>query len=517
MLYMSISKQSSKPLLRPVAKARGWAHFCSWRIDRASETPLFRQIYREIRTAVLSQTLPRGTRLPSTRELASQIGVSRTSVISAYEQLSDEGYISGRLGSGYYVSFDPPEPITLASLHRSRETMAPVRPTGVLAHSLGEFADSTAQWDERAFNTGRTLVDSRTVEIWRKLTNRALRSLGSDLLGYSDPRGSLELRKTICDYLRAARGVHCDPDQIIVTSGTQQAIDIAIRVLLHPGDEAWIEDPGYPLIRYALVAAGVKIRPIRVDSEGICVSKGIRSAPKARAAFVTPSHQFPTGVVLSMARRLELLQWARETGAWIIEDDYASEFRYSGRPLASLQGLNEGKGVIYAGTLNKVLFAGLRVGYVVAPRPLLQAFVNTRYVLDRQPPSVGQLVLCEFMREGYFAAHIRRMRLLYQQQRDALVDSLKRRLGEEVGVDVPDQGLHLVAYLRDGVPDIDLEAAARRNGIVVRAISRLYMRPPKYSGLMLGFSGYPRQVIIPAAARLAQVVCRQSNQSHRSR
>jgi GntR family transcriptional regulator / MocR family aminotransferase len=507
---MSISTQSSRPFLGATAKTRGWAHLCSWQVDRASETPLFRQIYQEIRTAILSQTLRRGTKLPSTRELALQVGVSRASVISAYEQLLDEGYISGRVGSGSYVSFDPPEPITRVLLNRARGAMAPIRPAGAAAQSLGEFADSTAQCDERAFNTGRTLLDARTVETWRKLTNRALRSLGSGHLGYSDPRGFVELRKTICDYLRAARGVRCDPDQIIITSGTQQAINIAIRVLLHPGEEVWVEDPGYPLIRYALVAAGVKIRPVRVDSEGIIVSKGIRSAPKARAAFVTPSHQFPTGAVLSMARRLELLHWARETGAWIIEDDYASEFRYSGRPLASLQGLDEGQGVIYVGTLNKVLFPGLRIGYVVAPLPLLQAFVRTRYVMDRQPPSVDQLVLCEFMGEGYFAAHIRRIRLLYQGQRDALVASLKRSLPEEMTVDVPDQGIHLVAYLRDGIGDIDLEEAARRDGVVVRAISRLYMRAPKYSGLMLGFSGYPCQVIIPAAARLAQVVRKHS-------
>jgi GntR family transcriptional regulator / MocR family aminotransferase len=507
---MSISQQPSRPLLAPVAKVPGWAHLCSWQIDRDSETPLFRQIYQQIRAAILSQTLRRGTKLPSTRALASQIGVSRASVISAYEQLFDEGYISGQVGSGSYISFDPPEPVTRDGAHRARKPAAACPPTPADAEFGGEFADSTAQWDERAFNTGRTLLDARTIDTWRKLTSRALRSLNAGHLGYSDPRGFLDLRKTICDYLRAARGVRCEAEQIIVTSGTQQAINIAIRVLLRPDDEVWVEDPGYPLIRYALVAAGLKIRPVRVDSEGIIVSRGIRSAPKARAAFVTPSHQFPTGVVLSMARRLELLQWARETGAWIIEDDYASEFRYSGRPLASLQGLDEGQGVIYVGTLNKVLFPGLRIGYVMAPWPLLQAFTKTRYVLDRQPPSVDQLVLGEFMREGYFAAHVRRIRLLYQQQRDALVSSLKRRLPEEVTVDAPDQGIHLVAYLRGSIGDIDLEEAARHEGVIVRAISRLYMRPPKRSGLMLGFSGYPRQVIIPAAARLAQVIRKQS-------
>lgn len=491
-------------------KEQGWAALHAWHIDRGSDAPLFRQIYQAIRTAILSQTLRRGTKLPSTRELAVQIGVSRASVIAAYEQLLDEGYISSRVGSGSYISFDPPNPVARSPLQRAREPGALSRPVGAPIKALGDFADSTAQSDERAFNTGRTLLDSRTVDTWRKLTHRTLRSLGRGHLGYSDPRGFIELRRTICDYLRAARGVRCDAEQIIITSGTQQAIDIAIRVLLRPGEEVWLEDPGYPLIRYALVTAGMKICPIRVDGEGVIVGRGIRSAPKARAAFVTPSHQFPMGVVLSMARRLELLEWARKAGSWIVEDDYASEFRYSGRPLSSLQGLDEAERVIYIGTLNKVLFPGLRMGYVVVPRSLLQAFVSLRYVMDRQPPSIEQVVLAQFMGEGYFAAHIRRRRLLYHEQRDTLVAALTRRLDEDMAVEAPDQGIHLVAYLRNGLSDLGVEEAARRHGVIVRAISRLYVRPPRRSGLMLGFSGYPRQVIIPAVARLAQVVRRSS-------
>jgi GntR family transcriptional regulator/MocR family aminotransferase len=277
-----------------------------------------------------------------------------------------------------------------------------------------------------------------------------------------------------------------------------------------------VEDPGYPLIRYALNSASVRMRPIRIDSEGLDVGMGVRWAPKARAAFVTPSHQFPTGVVLSMARRLELLAWARQSGAWIIEDDYASEYRYSGRPLASLQGLDEAERVIYVGTLNKVLFPGLRMGYAVVPWPLLAAFVNQRYVMDRQPPSIEQLVLAEFMRDGYFAAHLRRTRTRYQEQRDTMVAALGRRLQEDLDIVLPDQGIHLVAYLRNGLADVDIEQAARREGVVVRAISRLYLKAPKRSGLLLGFSGYPRQVIIPAVARLAQVLGKQRPRGQRS-
>jgi GntR family transcriptional regulator / MocR family aminotransferase len=373
-------------------------------------------------------------------------------------------------------------------------------------HSIGDFVDVTVQSEERPFNLGRTLVDARTVELWRKLSARTFRSLSRSHLGYSDPRGTIELRKTICDYLQVARAVRCDPEQIVITTGTQHAIDIAIRALPGLDKEVWIEDPGYPLTRQALLAVGAKVRPIPVDGQGIDVGRGIKLAPKAVAVFVTPSHQFPTGVVLSMARRLELLNWAREKSAWIVEDDYASEFRYGGRPLASLQGLDEGERVIYVGTLNKALFPGLRMGYAVVPRALLRAFVATRYLMDRQPSTLCQAVVAAFMEEGHFAAHIRRMRLLYRDQRDVLVAALKSRLGADVTVDPPDQGMHLVAYTRRGLSDVAIERAGRQHGVIVRAMSRLHVAAAPRSALVLGFSGYPRQTIGPAVESLAQVV-----------
>jgi GntR family transcriptional regulator/MocR family aminotransferase len=254
----------------------------------------------------------------------------------------------------------------------------------------------------------------------------------------------------------------------------------------------------------ALVAAGAKVCPIPVDQHGIDVTEGIRRAPKAQAVFITPSHQFPKGVPLSMARRLELLAWAREQGAWIVEDDYASEFRYGGRPLASLQGLDDAGRVIYIGTLNKALFPGLRLGYAVVPPSLVRAFVTARYLMDRQPSSLCQAVAAAFMAEGHFAAHIRRMREMYRGQRDALVVALRRRLGDHLTVDPPDQGMHLVAYTRRGLSDVTLERAAREHGVIVRAMSRLYVEAPAQSALVLGFSGYPRQIIAPAIARLAR-------------
>jgi GntR family transcriptional regulator/MocR family aminotransferase len=369
-----------------------------------------------------------------------------------------------------------------------------------------DFVDVTAQSDPRPFNLGRTLTDTRTIEQWRKVSGRVFATLDASHFGYSDPRGLIELRTAVSEYLRAARAVRCDPEQIIITAGTQHAIDLVLRVLELRGRESWIEDPGYSLTRHALLAAGVKVRPVPVDGNGMVVRSGICSAPKARAVFVTPSHQFPTGVVLSMARRLELLTWARDTGAWVIEDDYASEFRYGGRPLASLQGLDEAERVIYVGTFNKALFPGLRLGYAVVPPALLRAFAVARYLLDRQPSTLLQAMVAGFMEEGRFAAHIRRMRLRYQDQRDVLVGALRKRMGDRLTVDAPDQGMHLVGYLGRGLSDVAIESAAREHGVVVRAMSRFHVVAPPRSALVLGFSGYPRQMIAPAVARLAQVI-----------
>lgn len=480
----------------------GWADLHGWRLDRDGGEPLVRQIYGQVRTAVLAGTLRAGTKLPSSRAMATRLGVARASVVAAYEQLLAEGYAEGRKGSGTFIAAD------LASLSVRRRAAPPIkpRPTPAPARAFPEFERAAAQPDARPFNTGRTLVDARTMETWRKLTQRAVRSFGANDLGYTDPAGLIELRRSLCDYLRAARGVRCEPEQIVVTAGTQQALDIAIRVLLVPGDEVWVEDPGYPLTHAQLLLANARPRPIPVDAQGLVVAAGRRTAPKARAVFVTPSHQFPTGVALSMARRLELLAWARASGAFIVEDDYTSEFRYSGPPLASLQGLDDAERVIYVGTLNKALFPGLRIGYAVVPERLLPSFVSARYLMDRQPPTLHQAVVAEFMQEGHFAAHIRRMRQLYREQRDALAETLQRRADGALTVDVPDQGMHLVAYLEGRRSDVAVEAAAQRTGIVVRAISRFYRAATPRPGLMLGFSGFPRPLIVPAAARLAAVV-----------
>jgi len=265
-----------------------------------------------------------------------------------------------------------------------------------------------------------------------------------------------------------------------------------------------MEDPGYPPTWHALSAAGAELHAVPVDRAGLNVAAGVAAAPRARLAFVTPSHQYPLGVTLSMGRRLELLAWARQAGAWIVEDDYASEFRYSGPPLAALQGLDGGERVIYVGTLNKALFPGLRLGYMVAPRSLAAALAKARQLIDRQPPTLTQAVLLDFMESGQFAAHVRRRRLAYRTQRDALAEALRDRLSHRLEIDVPDQGMHLMAFLKDGGDDVAVEAAAAARGVTARAIGPLYRQAPARPGLMLGFTGSAARSMAGGVARLAQ-------------
>lgn len=479
-----------------------WAELYPWAAPEAGR-PVIRQVYDQVRGAIHAGALRPGGRLPSSRDLAGRLGVARASVVAAYDQLLAEGYAQGRTGSGTYVSQDLSGVLDIAVPTPSRAA-PPVVPQQ--AHDLAAMAAAAPSLEPKAFSNGRTLMDARAQDAWSVSTRRALRTLGPAHFGYSDPAGEPRLRAAIADYLRAARGVVCDPEQVIVTAGAQHAVDLAARLLLKPGDRVWLEDPGYANTWQALLAAGAHGHAVPVDRSGLIVLAGIEAAPDAKAVFVTPSHQFPLGVAMSMGRRLELIAWARAAGAWIIEDDYASEFRYAGAPLASLQGLDGGERVIYVGTFNKSLFPGLRLGYLVAPKGLTDALAGLRRLADRQPPTLTQAITLDFMESGQFAAHIRRRRLAYKVQRDALAEALRRRLGHVLEPDVPDQGMHLIAYLKDGRSDLEVEARAAETGVLARAISPLYHDAQPRSGLLLGFTGFPAKAMDAGVARLAAAI-----------
>ena len=490
--------------MRQVQARSHWADLLDMTLETEGDRPLFQQIYLKLRDAIMARRLSPGSRLPSTREMSKRLNVSRTSVLSAYEQLLAEGYVSGRKGSGTFVSEGVPPFVMPKGPARGGAAGGTRRQRlSDAGERYRRFAADAAAPSDAPFATGCCSVDSISVETWRRSARQA--SLpGPVALAYSDPAGEPALRRQVAEYLRAARAVQCEPEQVIILSGAQQAIDLSIRTLLDPGDAVWVEDPGYLATREALVAAGAAIVPVPVDRHGLDVQAGIAAAPAARAVYITPSHQYPTGSVMSMQRRLELLAWASETGAWVTEDDYDSEFRYVGRPLACLQGLDRAGCVIYVGSLSKVLFPGLRLGFAVLPRDLVDVFRGARFLTDRHPPSFQQAVVAAFMQEGFFASHIRRMRQHYRAARDVLVEAIGRHMGDLVEIEVPECGIQLVVYFRGPISDVAVAAAARRRGVTVRAVSPLYVGRPRRQGLVLGYSGFDAHRLRSGAAELAK-------------
>ncbi len=481
-------------------RSTDWSDLLTLSVDRHGAEPLFRQLYGELRRVILSGAAAPGSRLPPTRSLAAKLGLSRSSVVGVYEQLLAEGYAEGRVGAGTFVARHmldmPASPQAAATARPAAAPPAAAARYAGLAPDYGQFAAAP-------FNTGRCSVDERTLATWRRLSAAQLRRADPLWLGYSDPLGSPRLRAAVAHYLRAARGVQCDPAQIMVLSGIQQAIDLVVKILVEPGDPVWIEDPTYPALHAALQAARASVVPVPVDSQGLVVSDGIAASPLARAVYVTPSHQSPTGVVLSMARRLELLAWARDARSWVIEDDYDSEFRYGGRPLASLQGIDRGERVIYLGTFSKVLFPGLRLGYAVIPYELLDAMVAARFLTDRHSPGLTEGVVTDFIEQGHFGAHLRRMCARYRAARDHLAGAVAARLAPLLEVTVPDQGMQLMARLKPGQSDTAVARAAAAHGVVVRPLSPLYVAAPARSALMLGFTGYDTAALDTGVERLA--------------
>lgn len=478
-------------------------------LDRGSRVPLHRQLYEGLREAVLAGRLRAGTRLPSTRALAAELGVSRNTVMGAFLQLLAEGYLVGRVGSGTYVADSLPEDLLRAQAKKSR---APGpgqagRRLSARGEALAATLTSTTRdrGVPRAFRPGVPALDEFPTRVWGRLAGKVWRSPPRALLGYGDPAGYRPLREEISAYLGAARAVRCAWEQVIVVSGSQQALDLAARVLLDPGDAAWVEDPGYAGARGALTAAGARIVPVPVDGEGLRVSVGTRRAAGARLACVSPSHQYPLGATMSLSRRLELLAWASRAGAWVLEDDYDSEYRYTGRPLEALQGLDssaEGR-VIYLGTFSKVLSPALRLGYLVVPHDLVDPFTAARELADRHSPSVDQAVLARFMAEGHFARHLRRMRTLYAGRQAALVEAASRELPGLLDVGPAEAGMHLVGWLPEGDDDREAARRAEARGVEAAALSLYGIEPPPRGGLLLGYAAVGEAEIRTGVRRLA--------------
>jgi GntR family transcriptional regulator / MocR family aminotransferase len=472
-------------------------------------TPLHRQVYTRIRASILDGAFAPGDRLPSTRTLASDLGMSRITVESAFSQLSAEGYLVRRTGAGSYVADVLPTPLT--SARRSAVRVPPPTPVrrargGSALSSRGRTISSAALDPEpvgvRPFQPCMPALDAFPQATWARLLARRARQ-GGGLLAYGEQAGYRPLREAVAAYVNASRGVRCGWEQVIILSGAQQGIDLASRLLLDPGDEVWHEEPGYIGARGAFLTAGARIVPVPVDAEGLDVEAGIAAAPDARLVYVTPSHQFPLGHTMSLPRRLALLAWAERANAWILEDDYDSEFRYVGRPISATQGLDVSGRVIYIGTFNKVMFPSLRLAYLIAPPDLVDGFVAARALGDGHPPVLAQAALADFIEHGHFGAHVRQMRALYHERRDVLVGALRSRLGEGLRLGPTEAGMHLVVThpaIRD---DGAIVHAADGAGLSVDRLSRHYLGRRAARGLLLGFTASPPDELKRATRTLA--------------
>jgi GntR family transcriptional regulator/MocR family aminotransferase len=480
-------------------------------LDPRAAPPLWQQLYDGLRAAILDGRLPPGTRLSSTRSLATELAVSRTTVLTAFEQLLAEGYIEGRVGSGSYVARALPEDL----LAVQREVApAPKRPQrcgslsqrGALLTNLPLGLFQARGRTLRPFLPWTPALDAFPVHMWARLVARYWSNPPPELLGRGDPAGYRPLREAIAAYLGPARGVRCEPEQVIVVAGMQQAFDLAVRVLLDPDDVVWIEDPGYVGARGSFVAAGARVVPIPIDDEGIDVDAAMARHPAARLVYVTPSHQYPLGVTMSLRRRLALLDWASKAGAWVLEDDYDSEYRYAGRPLAALQGLDRNGCVIYLGTFDKVLFPALCLGYVVVPPDLVDVFAAARSLASRHAPSIDQAVVADFMTDGHFGRHIRRMRLLYAERQAALVEAASQQLSGLLEVRPSEAGMHLVGWLPEGVDDQTVAEVAAGRGLEAPPLSAHSTRPLTRGGLLLGYTAFTPAQIREAVSELARLL-----------
>jgi GntR family transcriptional regulator/MocR family aminotransferase len=455
------------------------------------EHDLWRWLYTELRAAILDGRLKPGARMPSTRSLGRQYSLSRGTVVAAFEQLQAEGYTRTEVGSGTYVASGVPDGL----LSATREPAAPALSTSKAA--LSKRAQQFVQDVDvlpashsigKAFRCYEPAIDLFPTGLWARVASRVLRRAPRSLYGHGNAAGYQPLRRAIAEYVGASRGVRCSPEQILVTSGVQQAIDLIGRFLLAPGDQVWMEDPGYSGALQTLRSTGARIVPIPIDGDGIIVKAGRKLAPKAKLAYVTPANQFPLGVTMSANRRLELLGWAGRANAWIIEDDYDAEYRYLGHPVAALQGLDNSGCVIYVGTFTKMLFNALRLGFMILPERLVGPFISARSFVDRHPPTLDQAILAEFITEGHFGHHVRRMRQTYAERIDVLKTAADKHLHGVVDVVHAGAGIRTLGWLKTWKSDHAASEQAEKFGLEVAPLSSFTMKYHQPPALMLGFA-----------------------------
>ena len=475
-----------------------------WVIPLSTDAgPLFSQVYAGLRKAILSGAVQSGGRLPSTRDLAQQLGISRTVVVLAYEQLLAEGFAVGRSGSGTYVSTDVGPSRATPSEDSAKLRLARFGSAAAAAWPRVSFAHESKHSVPYDFAYGRSDLETFPFAMWRRLLLKCARRASIAELDYGPASGKTALREGICAHLRRSRAVNCDPEQVIVVNGSQQALDLIARVLLQPGDRVAVENPSYQGTTEVLRAAGARLLPVPVDRNGLDPA---RLPANARLVFVTPSHQFPTGAILPLARRLALLEWAKQSNAVIVEDDYDGEFRYEGQLLESLQGLDRGSRVIYIGTFSRTVFSALRIGYLIVPKSLVSAFAAAKWLCDRHTASLEQKTLAEFISSGMYERYLRRVRRRNAARREVLLDSIGKFLGDRVEVTGEAAGAHVVLWPARRMTEEALIAAAASRGVGIYAISPYYLKRPPQTGVLLGYSRMTEGNIQEGIRRLGKVL-----------
>jgi GntR family transcriptional regulator/MocR family aminotransferase len=484
-------------------------------LDAQSGAPLYHQLYDSLRHAIVAGRLRPGARLPAARTLGTDLALSRNTVEQAYDQLHAEGYLDRHPRRGTFVSRTTPDqmlqaapPPKLRPTLYTADSAPPRRALSARGRAIADIALPAGVNTftlPRPFRPGVPALDAFPIQLWARLTARHWRRASRRHLAYGHSAGYQPLRDAIAQHVAAARGVRCTAEQVIIVGGSQQALALATRLLLDPGDAVWMEEPGYVGARAAFIASEANVIAVPVDDEGLDVEAGECLAPAARMAFVTPSHQHPLGVAMSVPRRLALLHWARRADAWILEDDYDSEIRYHGRPLPAMQGLDEDGRVIYLGTFSKTVFPALRLGYVIVPHALIEAFVTGRLIVDRHSSVVEQAVLADFIAEGHYARHVRRMRALYVERQDALLDALAP-FSDLIDVQPTRAGLNVLGWLAPGVDDRRVAAAAAAIGIEAPPLSPFAQRALPRGALILNFSGYDVESLRSAAKKVGAVL-----------
>lgn len=483
-------------------------------LDESSTQPIYQQICEAIRQEILSGNFRPRTPLPASRALAEQLKIARMTVVNAYDQLVAEGYLETRIGAGTFVTSRLPEEYLQAKSARQSEKKIKSEPRKIWLSNFGKRVD---EYKERilsdfggsfpiAFQHGTPDTENFPFKVWEKISAKWLRKTSENFFQYQEPFGYFPLRKAIAEHVVSSRGLRCEPEQVLIINGIQQGLDLISRIFLDGGAEFCVEDPGYAARREFFATDEAKLIPVPLDAEGFNLSAAKKLSRNPRLIYVTPSHQYPLGMTMTLARRMALLEWANETGAFIVEDDYDSEFRYASRPVAALQGLDRHNRVIYLGTFSKTIFPSLRLGCLIAPPDLVEIFAAAKALSDYHSPPLQQAVLAEFIAEKHYLRHLRKMRGIYEQRQQFIIEEAEKRLKGLLEIKPSDAGMHLIGWLPAGVSDREVVRQALSAGLRLKSLSSLCLNEKMRGGLILGYTGFNEEQIRQGIKKLRKVL-----------